>query len=174
MDGAEAIQKAYEAILKSDFEAAIEWFLKAIALEPDNPDYYYRLSITCARSGRMPAAMKYASEAARLAPGESVYKLHLDYLLAKEKTAQAEACLKQGGQQLYLGASLLAEAIRLDPLSVESRLLLGYAYGELEEYPQGIAALKEALRLNPQHVGVRKLLAELEQRLSRTLRGKDA
>ncbi len=172
MNGAEAIQRAYEAILKSDFEAAVEWFLEAVALEPDNPDYYYRLSITCARSDKLPAALSYAREALRLSAAEPVYQLHLDYLLAKEKAVQAEACLKQGGSQLYLAVTLLKEAIRLDPLSVEARLLLGYALGELEEYPQAIAALKEASRLNPQHERVRGLQAELEKRLSKALRNK--
>jgi tetratricopeptide (TPR) repeat protein len=171
MNGAEAIQRAYEAILKSDFEAAVEWFLEAVALEPDNPDYYYRLSITCARSDKLPAALNYAREALRLS-AEPVYQLHLDYLLAKEKAVQAEACLKQGGSQLYLAVTLLKEAILLDPLSVEARLLLGYALGELEEYPQAIVALKEASRLNPQHERVRGLQAELEKRLSKTLRNK--
>ncbi|MDF2938626.1 MAG: hypothetical protein K0Q90_3999, partial [Paenibacillaceae bacterium] len=90
MNGAEAIQRAYEAILRSDFEAAVEWFLEAVAQEPENPDYYYRLSITCARSDKLQAALGYAREALKRSNGESVYQLHLDYLLAKEKAVQAD------------------------------------------------------------------------------------
>ena len=53
MNGENQIQKAYESILGHDFEKAIEWFEKAIAEEPNNAAYHYKLSITFARSNKL-------------------------------------------------------------------------------------------------------------------------
>lgn len=169
MEGGEAIKKAYEAILRSDFEQAIAWFQEAIASEPDNAAYRYRLSITCARSNRLAVALEHAREAVRLAPDDLSYKFHYEHLLAKERLVQAEVAVSQGGEQLYLAASLLKEAVRLDPLSVDAKLLLGFVLGELAEYAEAIAVLREAARLNPLHEGVDKLLKEYGRRMSQLL-----
>lgn len=166
MDGGEAIKKAYEAILRSDFEQAIAWFEEAIASEPDNAAYHYRLSITCARSNRLQVALDHAKEAVRLAPDDLSFRFHYEHLQGKLRVSQAEAALQQGGEQLYLAVVLLKEAVRLDPLSVEARLLLGFACGELEDYGEAISVLKEAERLNPLHEGVQKLLGEYNKRMS--------
>ncbi|MDF2924411.1 MAG: repeat-containing protein [Paenibacillaceae bacterium] len=171
MDGSEAIKKAYEAILCSDFEQAIEWFEAAIALEPENAAYHYKLSITCARSNRLAMALQCASKAVMLAPEEQSYRFHYGHLQAKEMMAQAEGLLDQGYNQFYLAAALLREAVKLDPLSVEGRLLLGFVCGELEEYGEAIIHLKEASRLNPQHEGVKKLLNEYGRKIRQMIGG---
>jgi tetratricopeptide (TPR) repeat protein len=169
MNGGEAIKKAYEAILRSDFEQAILWFEEAIAFEPGNAAYHYRLSITCARSNRLTVALNHAKEAVRLAPEEVSYRFHYEHLQAKERVVQAEAALQLGEAQLYLAVALLKDAVRLDPLSVEARLLLGYANGELEEFGEAISVLKEASKLDPQHEGVQRLLEEYGRRVRQML-----
>lgn len=172
MDGTEAMKKAYLAILRSDFEQAIGWFEEAIALEPGNAAYHYRLSITCARSNRLQAALTHAEKAIALAPDDPSYRFHLDNLRAKERVAEVKALLDQGGSQLYLAHALLKEAVLLDPLSIEARFLLGVVSGELGEYQEAIASLKETARLSPHYEGVHKLLEDYERKLRQTLSGK--
>lgn len=169
MDGEEGIRRAYEAILRSDFEDAVSWFEKAIALDPDNAAYHYKLSITCSRSNRLAKALEHAAHAVRLSPDEPSYLFHLNRLKAKERIAQAQAAVELNGHHLYLAVSLLKEAIVLDPLSFEAYLLMGAAYGGLEEYGPAIQALHEAVKLNPQHEGAEGLLKEYKKRIGEQL-----
>ncbi|WP_230876148.1 tetratricopeptide repeat protein [Paenibacillus validus] len=62
MDGELAIKKAYESILNHDFEQAIGWFERAIALNPNNASYHYKLSITYARSNKLSKAIRHAEQ----------------------------------------------------------------------------------------------------------------
>jgi tetratricopeptide (TPR) repeat protein len=171
MNGAEVIKKAYYAILRSDFEQAIAWFEKAIELEPDNPAYHYKLSITCARSSRLAKALEHAEKAVKLTPGDRSFELHFNRLKAQEKLNQAQGAFEQNGNQLYLAVALLKESIALDPLSVEAFMMLGMAYAGLEEYPEAIQALKEALKLNPQHAAAAQLVDEYKKRIGSMLSG---
>jgi len=164
MDGEEGIRRAYESILRGDFEQAIEWFEQAIALEPDNAAYHYKLSITCARSSRLSKAMEHAREALRLDPDNQAYTFHMNHLEAMEFAVQAEKLLEQQGQA-YMAAALLREAVRLDPLSSRAYLLLSVAYGEQEDFALAVQALQEALRLNPEDEMARKLLGKYKHKL---------
>ncbi|MCS7462499.1 tetratricopeptide repeat protein [Paenibacillus doosanensis] len=160
MTGHELIQKAYDAILHNDFESAIEWFEQAIAMEPGNAAFHYRLSITYARSNKLVKALEHASQAIELDPDEEHYRYHLQHLKAKEIVRQAEAYLEKAGDQAWLAISLLKQAIALDSLSSEAFLLLGVAYAEVQEYSQAIAAIRELLKLDPQHEAGIRLLEE--------------
>lgn len=159
MDGTGPIRKAYASILRNDFEQAIHWFEQAIALDPDNAAYHYKLSITCARSGRLAKAIHHASQAVAREPDNQTYLFHLGHLKAKELIARAEESLAQG-EDPHMAVALLKEAVKLDPLSSEAHLLLAGAWAELEEYAHAVQALKESLRLNP---GQQTALDMLEQ-----------
>lgn len=158
MDGEEEIKRAYESILRSDFEQAINWFEQAIALEPDNAAYHYKLSITCARSNRLFRAIEHAESAVRLEPDNDTYRYHLRHLNARELVGKAQRCFDRNQDQLYLAAAYLKQAVSLDPLNVNAFLLLALAHAGLEEYDGAIRALNELLKLNPQHESARRLL----------------
>lgn len=172
MNGEEGIRKAYESILNGDYEQAVAWFKRAIEAEPDNADYHYRLSITYARSNRLDKAIEHGMRAVRLAPDEQLYAFHLGHLKARDLICQAETLIGQEGTQLYLAVALLKEAISLDPLSVEAHLLLGLAYGGLQEYALGIQAFKEALRLDPHNVTAADLLKDYSMRWNEFMNAK--
>ncbi|MDT2191680.1 hypothetical protein [Paenibacillus larvae] len=53
MNGEQEIQKAYQALLDNDFEQAIDCFEQAVRRDPLNADFHYKLSISCARSGKL-------------------------------------------------------------------------------------------------------------------------
>lgn len=173
MDGLKQLQKAYEAILNNDFERAAQWFEQAIDAEPDNADYHYRLSITYARSNKLPKAIEHAETAIRLTPDNEQYRFHLSTLQARELLIQAQRTIDGSHPQPYLAMALLKRAIALDSLSVEAHLLLAVASDSVGDPVQAIQALNEALRLDPHNEAALALLRPFEQKLKRYL-GTDA
>ncbi|MEK8127369.1 tetratricopeptide repeat protein [Paenibacillus filicis] len=172
MDGEYAIKKAYESILKHDFEQAIRWFELAIALKPECASYHYKLSITYARSNKLQKAIHHAGRASALDPQDEHYVLHLQHLQAKGLLVEAEKLFEESDERLWLAVSLVQQAVELDPLSLEAFLLLAIAYARLDEMHLAIRALKELLKLDPAHaIGIR-LLSEYEltwkQKMQRT------
>lgn len=169
LNGEEAIRKAYEAILNHDFEQAIAWFEQAIRLEPKQASYHYKLSITHARSNKLSKAIFHAKEAVRLEPNEEHYLFHLQHLEARRLIVLAETMFEDSPERLWLAATYLEQAAKLDPLSTEALLLLGIAYAKLEEYHLAIRALKELLKLDPEHKIGSRLLEEYQLKWKRFL-----
>jgi tetratricopeptide (TPR) repeat protein len=165
MDGEEQVQKAYEAILMHDFERAMEWFEQAIAINPDNAVFHYKLSITCARSNKLSKAIEHAKEAVNLDAKDPHFSLHLQHLQAKELIHLAEGYFTEPEEQYWYAIALLKQAIRLDSLSLEAFLLLAHGYSLLKYYKEAIEAVRECLKLDPQHETAQRLLREYQQRL---------
>jgi tetratricopeptide (TPR) repeat protein len=165
VDGEHELQKAYESILGSDFEKAIEWFEKAIALEPNHAGYHYKLSITYARSNKLQKALAHAVRAVDLEPNHEIYEFHLQTLYARDKVLQAEKLLNPLNERQDMAIALLKEAIILDPLTIEAYLILGAAYASRQEYRQALYAVNEAIRLDPLHEIAKQQIAEYKQLL---------
>lgn len=166
MDGEQQIKKAYESILDQNFEQAIDWFEQAIAIEPNNADYHYKLSITYARSNKLSKAIEHAQTAVQLEMHNEVYRFHVQNLRAKDRIQQAEKYFTADKNQLYMAIHLLKEAILLDSLAWEAYLMLGLAYVELEQYHDAIQAIREVLKLNPDHEIAQKVLVEITLKLN--------
>lgn len=169
MDGEYEIKKAYASILESDFERAIEWFERAVRLDPDNAAYHYKLSVTYARSNRLGKAIEHARTAARLHPDNESYRYHAGTLEAKQLLQDAEKHI-EGHIQPHIAVNLLKQAILLDPLLIEAYLLLAVAYGELEEFGPALQAAKDAVKLDPQHAEANRLVEQYREKLKRYLR----
>lgn len=166
MTGHIEIQKAYEAILAHDFEQAIACFERAIAQEPDNDTYHYKISITYARSNKLPQALYYAERACKLKPSNKEYEQHLQFLKARELIYQAEKYFAEDDVQLQKAVEMLREAAALDPLAIDAYLLMGLAHAELNEYNKALMALREVLKLDPLHHTAAKLSASYEKIIS--------
>lgn len=151
MELSNEIQKAYQSILDHDFEKAIEWFEKAVMLQPQNADVRYRLSITFARSNKLQRALEEAQESVRLEPENEVYQYHLQTLNAKQLVYEAEPYFGGSVEELYKAVALLNAAVKMDPLSIEAYLLLAEAYAGLDDYLLAIKQAQEVLRLDPNH-----------------------
>lgn len=166
MQGEQQLKRAFRSILDNDFEGAIHWFEQALAEGPDNADIHFRLSITCARSGRLGQAIHHARLAATLEPAHGEYKSHYDRLQSREFTLMAKKQLEQPEMNSGLAKSavvLLERAVHLDPLSVFAQLWLAIAYGELQQYSRALQAVQEAYLL-PQDDIIAQHLLKLEQR----------
>lgn len=161
MNGESCLQHAYVAILQGDFEAAADWFERAIEAEPDNASYYYKGSISLARNGRLAQAFAYASRAVQMAPEDPVYTFHLRTLRAKVRMRDAESLLSQTPPKTAQAIEALREAVKLDPLAGEAQLLLGIAYHFGGDYEQSLAALANAQQLDPQLEEAGRLLQQV-------------
>lgn len=164
MDGDQCIKKAYASILAHDYEQAVAWFEQAIAADPSNGSYYYKLSITCARSNKLHKAIEYAQKAIELNKTRDEYKFHLANLRAKNLIVQAEKYMHYNNRYYLTAISLLKQAIALDPLAIEALLLMGVAYDGLEDYNNAIQVINEALVLDPQHEIASKLFKDYIQK----------
>ncbi|WP_281886992.1 tetratricopeptide repeat protein [Paenibacillus sp. YYML68] len=164
MDGEYAIKKAYESILKHDFEQAIVWFEQAIQSNPTCASYHYKLSITYARSNKLQKAIDHAGQAVKLDSSDEHYRFHLQHLKAKALLFEAEKLFEESDERLWLAVALLKQAAQMDPLSSEAFLLLGIAYSRLDEYSLAIGAIKDLLKLDPGHEIGGRLLSEYEMK----------
>ncbi|RXZ80232.1 hypothetical protein EBB07_19970 [Paenibacillaceae bacterium] len=162
MDGEVGIRKAYEYILKGDYEQAVRWFEAAILADPGNADYYYKCSITCARSGKWAKALAYAEEAVLLDEHSNVYQLHLHTVQSKQLIIEASLIIEEASGELEEPVRLLQEALRLDPLSEDAYLLLGAIYGEAGFDELAVKNFTMVLGLNPQHTEAIDRLAYYE------------
>jgi len=169
-DGETCLRRAYAAILASDFESAVEWFRQAAAAEPDNASYYYKGSISLARSGRLDLALDYAQSAVRLAPEEPDYRLHLRLVEGRMLARQAKALLAKPQPEPDTAIELLEEAVELDPLDAGAYLLLGIACRLAGEYDRAIEALRIAKEMNPMLLEAGKLLRETKMDRARRWR----
>ncbi|MEW9698960.1 tetratricopeptide repeat protein [Paenibacillus sp. SI8] len=151
MNGENQIQKAYESILGHDFEKAIEWFEKAIAAEPSNAAYHYKLSITYARSNKLQKAIELASKALELEAHNEAFRYHLQVLHARELIETAQKQLQVETEHAERAIFLLKEAIVLDPLAVEAYLILAEAFAQRRDYVRAYHTITEAIRLEPDH-----------------------
>lgn len=170
MSGEYNIRKAYQAILQHDFEQAIDYFEQAIRQEPDNAAYHYRLSITCARSGKLAKALTYADQACRLDGDHPAYQYHLQNLRSKQNVQRAELFIDTLSGGAAQALPLLLEAIELDPLSIEAHLLLSIVYMELQDHHKAVEAAREALKLEPQHEGACHMLKQAKEQLTDSIR----
>jgi tetratricopeptide (TPR) repeat protein len=170
VDGETCLRQAYDAIYHGDFEAAVYWFGQAIVMEPDNATYYYKGSITCARSGKLALALTYAHRSMELNPHDLTYQLNLHTLIAKQKIVDARALLSRSAPELENSLPLLRDAAKLDPLSIEARLLLGTVYRIQQDYRSALEAFREALMLDPQNEDAKRLLHEVRGERRRLLK----
>ncbi|UKS30573.1 hypothetical protein LOZ80_17150 [Paenibacillus sp. HWE-109] len=165
MNGEDQIQKAYESILGHDFEKAIEWFEKAIAAEPDNAAYHYKLSITFARSNKLFQAIEHASKALDLEKDNEVYRYHLQVLHARELVDRAQKEISAKSEHGERAIFLLKEAIVLDPLAIEAYLILGEVFALRNDYSRGYQVVMDALRLEPNHELAKQQAARYQLKL---------
>ncbi|WP_018755345.1 tetratricopeptide repeat protein [Paenibacillus terrigena] len=165
MTAEECIHKAFQSILQNDFEQAIDWFEKAIKLDPNNPNHHYKLSMTYMRSNRLSNALEQARLALQYDPSNEGFRTHLNFLLAKQHTQEAEKVLTQTVRETHYAILLLREAVQLDPLAIESYIMLAMAYAELKDYHQAIQVIKEAQQLDPYNRAVENLLEQYKDHL---------
>lgn len=159
MDGEDHVKLAYESILHGDYEQAIRAFEQAIEVDPANPVYHHKCSITCLRSARWDKALKHAYEAARLRPDAAEYRFHLASVEARIAAEDAKRELASADPDYEAVIMRLKTVLERDPLLDEAYLLLAAAYGAVGRYREAASSVKDALKLNPSHEEAKRLYA---------------
>lgn len=127
------LAQAYEAA--SNPRAAITYYLKALELQPGNPDIHYRLGVLLHRLKRLDEAIQ---EFRRVIGLDTTYAPAYNYLghLYAEK-----------GENLTEAESLIKKALTLDPNNGYFHDSLGWLYFKLGRYEQALAELERAVEL---------------------------
>jgi tetratricopeptide (TPR) repeat protein len=165
MDGESCIRKAYDDILRGDFEGAIQWFELAIVADPNNAGYYHKCAVSCARSNKWLKAKQYADVAGELEPDNEEYRFHAQFVYAKLLLEEANVLLASAPPKLLEAADKLQQAVKLDPLSFDGFYMLAmirFAEGDPET---ALAYAREALLLDPQHATAKRLFADIKRKL---------
>lgn len=165
MDGESCIRKAYDDILRGDFEGAIHWFELAIEADPGNSGYYHKCAVSCARSNKWHKAKHYADVASGLEPGNVEFVSHAQFVQARLLLEEANLLLASMPPRLPEAGEKLQQAIKLDPISFDCYYTLGmirYSEGDLEA---AHAYVREALLLDPQHAAAKRLFADVKRKL---------
>jgi len=156
--GRNFIDAAYDAIFQNDFHKAIELFKQAIRCEPDNASYYYRISMTYDRSGFMKKAIKNAIKACELEPENQNYRYHLQILQSKNLILVAANLMKKN-MFTKETKEMLLQSKKLDPLNIESYLLLGIFYGETKDLTRALKEFNTVFYIQPNHIQAKQLKA---------------
>jgi len=144
------LKEAYHAIFQNDFQKAIEAFKKAINCEPTNASYYYKLSITYSRNGNMNQAIEAAQKACEYQPQQQTYRYHLQILQSKNLMLVANDLIQKNPYNSEI-EGLLLQSKKLDPLNIQSYLLLGIYYGENNLLDQAIKEFNLIFNIEPFH-----------------------
>ncbi|WP_173275272.1 tetratricopeptide repeat protein [Paenibacillus sp. NEAU-GSW1] len=164
MDGESCVKQAYAFILNNDFEQAIEWFERAIAIEPDNAGYHYKCAISCARSGKWNKAHRFAKQAVELDASHTEYQYYLQTIEAKQLVLSAEQLIQSNPPQYEEALDMLNEAAELDPLSFEAFYFMAFVHAELGNLDTAVNNAREAIRIDPGHSAARRLFADIRRK----------
>jgi tetratricopeptide (TPR) repeat protein len=165
MDGESCIRKAYDYILRGDFETAIHWFELAIEADPNHAGYYHKCAVSCARSNKWSRAKQYADRAKMLEPDNGEYVYHSEWINSKILLEEVGVLLASVPPRLLEAGEKLLKVISLDPLSFEgfyTLALIRYTEGDNE---RAVELVKEALKLDPQHVAARRLYGDARRKI---------
>ncbi|OBR64798.1 hypothetical protein A7K91_04225 [Paenibacillus oryzae] len=164
MDGESCVRKAYEYILNGDFEAAIEWFEQAIAADPANPSFYHKCAVSCARSGKWSKAKVYADYAEKLEPDNEEYRYHSGVIRARLLLVEANGLLSHTPPLLGEAATMLRQAVTLDPLYFDAIYTLALVWQRAGDLEEAYVCAREALRLDPQHAAAKRLFGDIRRK----------
>jgi len=119
------------------FERAITDFTKAIELQPENGDYYYRRGWSHLEAQDYPAALADFSKAIELQPdtGDNYYWRGLTHLEAQDYPA---------------ALADYSKAIELQPDNGYNYHGRGLTHREAQDYPAALADLSKAIELQPE------------------------
>ncbi|MCG6980579.1 MAG: tetratricopeptide repeat protein [Deltaproteobacteria bacterium] len=162
-------------LARNDTSKALEQFLKAEEIYPDDPYLHYDLALTYDMKGVLDKAEYHLKQAIKLKPDYSDAYNYLGFVYFRQGRVQEaieayntalDNLLYQNPQeaQLNLGVAYLSlkdyqkakvhleEAIKIVPTFVAAYNTLGKAYEGLRQYDKARRAYEQAMELNPESV----------------------
>ena len=132
-------QEALNLARQKDFTRAIAKWVQAIALNANDPEYYFNLGIASFENKNYTEAVENLRQCLAVCP--IYHRAHLilgTILLKLRKFAEAEGHLK--------------ESTYFNPRNALAHLNLGAVYSILKKYREGIVSFQRAIELSPQEV----------------------
>ena len=139
---------ALERARSKKYKSAIEAWIKAIALNPDDPDYYFNAGIAFFEGKNFKEAIENLEYALKLCPIYFKARLILGTIYLKLR-------------KFDLAQAHLTESLFFNPANSLAMLNLGAAYSILKEYDKGVAAFLYIIDKSPSearaHFGLGKI-----------------
>ncbi len=152
VDAEKLHQEALAQARQKEFAKAITKWVQAVALNPNDPEYYFNLGIASFENKNYTEAVENLRHCLAVCP--IYHRAHLilgTILLKLRKFVEAEVHLK--------------ESTFFNPRNALAHLNIGAVYSILKKYQQGIASFQRAIELSPQEVrayfGVAKIYSLL-------------
>lgn len=119
--------------------------------ETGRAEYHFREGFGALQQGRISAAIKHLSNAARLQPKEARYRAHYGRALAADVNTRR------------LAENEIQAAVKLAPADVTFRTMLAELYFQLKFHKRARTELDRALALDPKNASAHALLRKLEK-----------
>ncbi len=146
----EAIDAALKLQQAGKYDEAIAEYQKAIAVDPNNDQYWYSEGTAYQAKGDIPNATKCYEKAISLAPKNDTYK----QTLAAAKQQQSGPVIEQAVAKHQAGdykaaIALYKQALNIDPNNAKGYTNLGSAQQAAEQFDDAKASYAQALKLDP-------------------------
>ena len=133
-------------------QPAIFEFRKAVALEPKNSYYHYKLGDACAQAGNLAEGITELEASVRFKPQDGFYHFWLgDMLVRAGRNTEAVREMQQ--------------ATIFSPVDAYYNVRLGAQYRRMLQFRDAAVAVRQAVRLAPQNTAYHCLLADLYSEL---------
>jgi tetratricopeptide (TPR) repeat protein len=134
--------------VRSQFDAAIAQYQKALEIKPDDPEVHNNLSVALAAQGRFDEAMVHCQETLRIDPHAAEAHYNLAFALSRRGRLDEAIVHYQTG-------------LESEPGDVRARCCLGAALANRGRVDESIAQFEQAVRLMPDDVDAHVKLAWL-------------
>ena len=133
--------KGVERYGRKDYEGAIEYFRRAVEIDPNLASAWNGIGSAYGELGNHEKAVEYCSKAIELAPRNDFYWNYLgnSYLSLGDCEKGMESCRK---------------AVELNPKNVHAWNNIGYAYTSMENYKEALDVLQKAVAIDPKFATV--------------------
>ena len=128
--------KGQEYYNKKELDTAIEYFYKAVNINPKNAQAYNNLGMCYQLKRNMPVAITYFKKANSINRGYTQPLVNLSLLYKQLGDVKNQLCY-------------LVKAIKLNPNDYSAYYWIGDYYKNIDEYPKAITNFKEVVKINP-------------------------
>jgi tetratricopeptide (TPR) repeat protein len=144
-------QKANDPVAKENDADDFDSDTDAPNSDLGRADYHFREGFGALQQGRISAAIKHLSNAARLQPEDAKFRAHYGRALAADDNTRR------------LAENELQTAVKLEPENVTFRTMLAELYFQLNFHRRARTELDRALALDPRNAAAHSLLRKLEK-----------
>lgn len=143
--------KGHELVIEEQFDAAVPWLQKALAVNAQNLNVRFDLALSRSRQGNNQAAADYYESIIRLDPGWlQISSVWFNLGLTRYQMGLYESA-----------ARLFREALDREPKSIAARFNLANSLAQAGQYREAVTHYRDILKAAPDHQDARANLKEI-------------